>query len=41
MKIVIWKDGEFTESANNVMFVFSFILAVGGFIYSAITMSGH
>ena len=41
MKIVLWKDGEFTDLANNMMFVFSFILAVVGFIYSAIKLSGH
>jgi hypothetical protein len=38
MKINLWKDGEFTDSANKVMFVVALSLGLSGFVYELITI---
>lgn len=36
MKIDLWKDGEFTDSANKAMFIASFVLGIIGMVVGAI-----
>lgn len=34
----IWKDGEFTDGANRIMFALSFVIGITGYIYAAIAL---